>query len=410
MSTCDAGWGSAGGTKHTDEMPGALFGARLDERQKQEFADGHNAFALALYRGLSEGAGNRACSPVSIRSAMAMTWAGACGQTASQLADALRFDRPDEQIDAGFSAINRRLMQIRKAGGGTTMASSLWAQADTPLRPGFVKRLERSFGGSAAATDFRGDPEGARRAVNAWAGRETGGEFRELLGPGSVGADTRLVLANACKFAGKWEQPFPLAKTTDQPFRLAGGEEVRVPLMFLDALVPVSQAADFTAVDLAYEGDGMSMLVLLPRAMDGLPALEAKLTTELLASCLARMVLAPVKVWLPRFRVGWSGDLEAVLRGLGVSDAFDRSRADFSGINGRRPPDDDALALSRVRHEARIETDEQGTRASAATAVSMAKCGPTQFRADHPFLFAVRGKRYGTIWYLGRIADPSRSD
>lgn len=410
MNRSDAMRGSAGGTRDTDELPGALFGARLDERQKQDFADGHNAFALALHRGLFSGTGNRVCSPVSIRSTMAMAWAGARGQTAAQMADALRFGQPDERTDAGFAALHRRLGQLRKSGGGTTMASSLWVQAGAPLRPEFVKRMDHTFGARATAADFRGDPEGARRAVNEWSGRETAGEIQELLVEGSIGVRTRLVLANVCKFEGSWEKPFPAEKTTNQPFHLAGGGKVHVPLMFLDSLVGVSQGDDFTAVDLAYRGNGMSMLVLLPRTADGLPALEARLTTDLLAGCLARMVPLPAKVWLPRFRMRWSGDLEAALGGLGMPDAFAPDRADFSGMNGRRPPDEDALAVSLVRHEAAIETDEKGTRASAATAAAMTwKCGPVEFRADHPFLFAVRGVRYGTIWYLGRVTDPSRN-
>lgn len=410
MNRSDTMRGSAGGTRDTDELPGAPFGTRLDERQKQEFADGHNAFALALYRRLFSGTGNRVCSPVSIRATMAMAWAGARGRTAAQMADALRFGQTDERIDAGFAALHRRLGQLRKSGGGTTMANSLWVQAGAPLGPEFVKRMDHTFDARATAADFRGDPEGARRAINEWSGRETAGEIRELLGEGALDVRTRLVLANACKFSGSWEKPFPAERTTDQPFHLAGGGEVHVPLMFLDSLVGVSQGDDFTAIDLAYRGNGMSMLVLLPRATNGLPALEARLTTDLLAGCLARMMPLPAKVWLPRFRMRWSGDLEAALGGMGMTDAFDPDRADFSGINGRRPPDDDALAISRVRHEACVETDEQGTRASAATAAAMWMCGPVEFRADHPFLFAVRGVRYGTIWYLGRVGDPSRSD
>lgn len=287
------------------------------------------------------------------------------------------------------------------------MANSLWVQAGSPFRAEFLERMEHFYPGSTHAVEFRHAHETARAQINAWIARETQQKVLEVMGPGSVDATTRLVLANACNLLGKWEHPFPAEKTTLQPFHRQDGSQVGAPLMRLKADLRYSEHADYQAVELGYRHCGLSMLVLLPRTKDGLPALEARLSADGLQECLARMSTVDVTVFLPRFRMGWSGDLDGHLRALGVHAAFDRSSADFSGINHHRFPHDDALSISRIRHEAWIETDEQGTRASAATYVAMCMCAPPVLRADHPFLFVIRGQESGAIWFLGRVTDPT---
>jgi serpin B len=265
------------------------------------------------------------------------------------------------------------------------------------------------------AADFGSDPEGARSAINRWVSEQTRDRIRDLLSPRVVDDRTRLVLVNAIHFAGRWERPFFAQDTHDEPFHLIDGETVRAPLMRRVLTVAYLEQSDgVQAVELPYEGDRLSMLVLLPARRDGLAALEKKLSAEMLRDCARAMRTREVRIVLPRFQIaGDTVDLRDALRKLGMVRALDRERADFSGINGRVPPDAEALSISAVLHKSFVELDEQGTRAAAAAAVAIMTLGGPRnpppipdFRADHPFLFAIRDRREGAILFLGRVADP----
>jgi serpin B len=228
-----------------------------------------------------------------------------------------------------------------------------------------------------------------------------------------------MVLANAVHFKGMWMNPFSKTGTHDEPFRLESGATVPAPLMHECADVWYAGGDGFHAVDLPYEGGSLSMFVLLPYRPGGLLDLEKKLSAQMIQECAGRMTLREVKLFFPRFRIeGATIDVAAPLAALGVTLPFSRTQADFSGINGRRPPDDDALYFSAVFHQALVEVNEEGTEAAAATAASMTLGvmpapaeGPAPvFRADHPFLFAIRHRRSGEILFVGRMADPTRPD
>ncbi len=221
---------------------------------------------------------------------------------------------------------------------------------------------------------------------------------------------------NAVYFKGKWVLQFRKAATRDEPFYVEGGGNVRAPLMHQQGEVRYLQAGGFQAVDLAYRGGDLCMLVLLPDRTDGLRALETQLSARLLRDCVASMLVREVELFLPRFRMTWGTvDLATELRTLGMPLAFTRAQADFSGINGHEPRDEESLFISAVYHKAFVEVDEEGTEAAAATGVAMRPSGAfphpaavPMFRADHPFLFAIRDRKSGTILFLGRVADPTR--
>jgi serpin B len=186
-----------------------------------------------------------------------------------------------------------------------------------------------------------------------------------------------------------------------------------MPLMHQRETVRYLQGGGYQAVDLVYRGGDLSMLVLLPDRKDGLRDLEKTLSARMLHDCVAQMV----KLFLPRFKITCAVNVRDQLTALGMSLPFTRLQADFSGINGREPPDEDSLFISAVFHKAFVETNEAGTEAAAATAVSvsfMAGLGASKppevpiFRADHPFLLAIRDRKSGTILFLGRVADPTR--
>jgi len=385
----------------------------------ESFAEDNNDFALEMYRQLRQRPGNLFFSPFSIRTALGMTHAGARGETAAQMREALRISSPDEALHVAFAEIIERL----NAAGGSkyemAVANSLWGQDGAPLQPGFLDLTARHYGGGMNLVDFRRDAEAARLTMNQWVEDKTRQKIRELIPSGGLDADTRLVLVNAVYFKGMWVLQFPKAATRDEPFRLEGGGTVQAPLMHRHERVQYLQAAGYQAVDLVYEGGDLSMLVLLPDRKDGLRNLEKKLSARMLHDCVAQVRAREVEVYLPRFKITWGAvNMRDQLTALGMPLAFSRYQADFSGINGHEPPDEESLFLSGVFHKAFVEVQEKGTEAAAATAVcamlTSAAFGPSRpppvpiFRADHPFLFAIRDRKSGAILFLGCIIDPTR--
>jgi serpin B len=266
------------------------------------------------------------------------------------------------------------------------------------------------------SVDFRGAAEAARATINTWVEDRTHQRIRDLIPPGGVDGETRLVLVNAVYFKGKWVLQFDKTDTVDAPFYLARRKTVQAPLMHQQGQLRYLGGDGYQAVDLDYEGGELSLLVLLPDDRDGLPALEARLSPAMLRSCVAGLADREVDLFLPRFKLTWGTvNVADYLQTLGLQLPFVRLQADFSGINGYEPPHEESLYITAVLHKAFVDVNEEGTEAAAATAVTMDLCGcvpsDTQvipvFRADHPFLLAIRDKSSGVLLFLGRVVDPT---
>jgi len=380
-------------------------------RETQSFADGNNDFALAMYRQLRTSPGNLFFSPFSIRTALGMVLAGARGETAVQMRKALRIASPDEALHAAFGEAVQELNAVSGEDSEMAVANSLWGQEGVPLLPDFLELCSRHYGGVLNVVDFRNGAETAR-VMNQWVEDRTRQKIRNIIPPGSVDATTRMVLLNAVYFNGKWAQPFREDSTQDAPFYLEGGGEVQAPLMYQRGGMRYLQASRFQAVELSYRAGNVSMLVFLPNRRDGLRDLEEALTPSLLRDTVEEMVTQEIDLVLPRFKIAPQGvEVGGPLDTLGMSLAFDSSRADFSGVNGREPAEDGSWFLSHICHKALVETNEVGTEAAASTALWMVLSisgRPPVVRADHPFLFAIRDSKSGAILFLGRVADPTR--
>ena len=395
------------GRAHLTSQPG----------EPRPFADDSNDFALAMYGQLRKRPGNLFFSPLSVRVALCMAQAGARGETAAQMRKALR-SSSDEALQI---AVAETVRSLNASGGGRyemAVANSLWSQEGVPLRPEYLDLIAREFGGAMNLVDFHGATEAARMAVNQWVEDRTRQKIRGLIPPGGLSADTRLILANAIYFKGMWLLRFLESETREEPFWLEDGGTVRAPLMHQYGDVRYLQANGYQAVELDYEGGDLFMLVLLPDRRDGLRDLETALSARLVRDCVAGMHYREVELFLPRFKMTLGTDMENALAALGMPLAFSPIEADFSGINGHRPPDAHSLFISAVLHKAFVEVHERGTEAAAATLDNMEFTAalepppppppPPIFRADHPFLFAICERQSGAILFLGRVFDPTR--
>jgi len=369
---------------------------------------GNTQFALVLYEALRGREGNLFFSPFSLSTALAMTYAGARGRTAVEMAGTLRFMIGQPELHGAFAALVQRLQ-----GGGErrayqlAIANTLWGQTGYGFLPSFVELTQRYYGAGLREVDFAHATEAARSAINTWVEQQTQGRITNLLAPGVLGPLTRLVLTNAIYFKGDWEEPFSRNATRREPFLTSAGGQVTVPMMRRTGWMKYLEADLFQALELPYAGGDLSMLVFLPREAGGLPAFEQTLTDSSLAGWLAKLGWEEVETHLPRFKLTEELLLNEVLSGMGMPLAFDSARADFSGMDGG-----DELYISAVVHKAFVEVNEEGTEAAAATGVALAgRAMPVQrppvFRADRPFVFLIRDTRSGSILFMGRVTDPS---
>ena len=368
---------------------------------------GNNAFALALYAKLQdENKGNVFLSPYSISTALAMTCAGARGDTAAEMAKTLHFTVPQEELPSAFAALAAKLHgNVKKEGYQLRIANRLWGQTGDHFLPTFLQVTRDDFGAELAQVDFAGNAEAARRTINTWVEKETEQKIKDLIGRGVLNSATALVLTNAIYFKGDWQMKFEARATQDAPFLLASQERVNTPMMRQTAMFAYGVVGDVQVLELPYVGRNVSMFVVLPNGVDGLSKLEKRLSVESPKTWTSGLKMQMVEVLLPKFKVTSGFQLEKVLGSMGMPQAFSRN-ADFSGMTGKRE-----LFISAVIHKAFVDVKEWGTEAAAATAVVMTRAAapgphPVVFRADHPFLFLIRDNRTGSILFLGRLMNP----
>lgn len=363
---------------------------------------GNSAFALDLYRQLATREGNLFLSPYSISLALAMTYAGARGDTAAAMADALHFTLPPEQLHPALNALDQSLTaQAAGEAFELTVANALWGQDGFAFTPAFLDLLAANYGAGMRIVDYRADAEAAREAINAWVSDQTNAKIPQLIPAGTLNADTRLVLTNAIYFNGKWVLPFDPAWTNDEPFYRLDGSTRDVPMMRQTGFFSYAAGDGYQAIALPYDDSQMQLVLILPDA-DRFAAVEAALTTATFD--LSAVGTTEVALGMPRFTIEDEFSLADALKALGMEAAFGGS-ADFSGMT-----DDGGLAISDVIHKAIVEVDEAGTEAAAATGVIVGVTAvaepPLPLTFDRPFIFAIRDAASGTLLFTGRYVDP----
>jgi len=291
--------------------------------------------------------------------------------------------------------------------------NALWAQQNYRILDAFLKLNKADYGAGFNQVDFKHATEAARSTINQWVERKTNDKIKNLLQPGVLNSETRLVLTNAIYFKGDWQAQFEKAQTENENFYLSNTHrDVKAPLMHRAGHYDYFDGGSFQILGLPYKSGQLSMIVFLPKDMDGLPALEQSLTAASARQWLSQLQPVPrVIVTFPRFKVTEQLELGSTLGKMGMPKAFDGKTADFSGMTGDRE-----LSLSAVIHKAFIDVSETGTEAAAASATAMMGMAmrapdptpPPEFRADHPFIFLIRDNRSGSILFMGRVTDPTK--
>jgi serpin B len=389
-----------GETKLPEQPPPASGPAKT----AAEAAGDNNALGLDLYKRVAQSGDNVFLSPHSISVALAMTYEGARGETAGQMSEALHFGVPAAQLRPGLQALSQALRPAQDAGYALHVANALWGMQGHEFQPGFLEVLRTSYDAPLQQVNFA-ESEAARKTINDWVAEATRGKIKELIPSGVLDALTRLVLTNAIYFKGDWASKFKPEGTKPLPFKVLQGKPVKTPLMHQTAEFGYAETEDAQVLSLPYKGEALSMIVVLPRKVDGLPAIEAKLDAAALEEWTKNLGEQKVSVYLPKFKIESMFSLSSELKALGMKDAFEADRADFSGMDGTRE-----LFIKEVIHKSFVEVNEEGTEAAAATGVVVGvrslPAPPPEFRADHPFLFFIRHDATGAILFMGRLAKP----
>ena len=378
----------------------------------QELVQANNQFGIDLYSHLTDKFdGNLLFSPSSISLALAMTYAGARGDTAEEIANAMHFSLPKERLHKAM----RALQETTRAGGVEfRIANRLWGQRGYHFLSDFLHVTEQDYGARLAEADFVNASEAARIEINDWVAEQTAQRIKDLIPPDVLDEMTRLVLVNAIYFLGDWETQFEETDTVDAEFYLSPNQTCTTNMMQITGNFEYGEFDDLQILELPYKSDEIesgsdfAMSIILPRAVDGIEKIESDLSAVVIK--LSSLRRNQVAVRLPTFTMESAYSLTEPFQELGMNKPFRAEAADFSGVS----ENSDGLSIADVVHKAYVKVNESGTEAAAATAVTLSLRGgfsepetAKEFNADHPFIFMIRDRSTEQIHFVGRVCTPS---
>ena len=373
----------------------------------------NSKFAFKFYQELTAGdhTSNEFFSPYSVSIALAMTYAGAQGETAKQMASALHFDLAPAQLHPAFDAIDLALASRAQGQSGAdgqpfklNVVDSMWGDKSVTFEKPFLDTIAVNYGALVRVVDFLHAPDAARVTINDWVSGQTDSLIQNLLPPGSIDSDTAAVLVNAIDFSAGWASPFDPSLTKPGTFHRLDGSTTQAPMMSNQYLeTTYASGSGWQAVDLRYAGGSTSMMLVVPDAGQ-FAAIESSLTGDFVQSVVSSLTLTEVTLSMPKFTIqGATVSLKKELTALGMADAFSPA-ADFGAMTMAQ------VFLSDVLQQAFIEVDETGTKAAAATAVMVtltsANSNSATLTVDRPFFAIIRDDPTGTVLFVARVLDP----
>jgi len=366
---------------------------------------GNTSFAFTLYHHLKEPGQNLLFSPYSLSTALAMTYGGARGDTAAQIAETLCFPEKNDTLHTAFHQLAAGLSERKKQDHVELfIANSLWPDKTHPFRKEYLSLIQKQYGVSITPVDYVSHRDEARKKINGWVENVTQDRIKDLILEKHLTPETALVLVNAIYFKGEWASRFDPEATREMAFYANSQDKKIVPMMYQKSSFRYGNLESLQMLEIPYAGNELSMVFFLPGEKNTLATLEKNMSADKIHDWISLLKETQVKVYLPRFTLNWgTTELNNALVSLGIRDAF-TAKADFSGMDGTRE-----LYISYVLHKSFLEVNEEGSEAAASSAVIMAKKGRPrvpEFRADRPFMFVIRDNITGSILFMGRLMDP----
>jgi serpin B len=379
-------------------------------------SDGLNQFAVDLYRELGKTEPqNTFFSPYSISLALTMAYAGADGETAQEMASVFHYPPSINDLHAVLNSLDQSLyvipdyMEGEESGFTLNIANSIWGQADYPFLSTYLDVLAKNYGAGLRAVDFKHQADQVRQDINDWVEEETQDKIQDLLPPGSLNSDTRLVLANAIYFNAAWRNEFVKELTENKDFYTMDGETVPVEMMRQQDRFRYKNNERIQIVEMPYVNTRYSMVLVMPKEQD-LLTYQQTLDNQTLSADLEKLSSGELILSMPKFEFEDGFSVADALRSLGMPSAFSPGQANFSRMS---EPQSDPLFISDVFHKAYVAVDEEGTEAAAATAVIMEATGamiedpPVPLVFDHPFMFLIRDEQTGIYLFMGNLLTPT---
>ncbi len=395
-----------------DHPVGEWAGPFLDEKNATEdgigdIVDANNQFGIDILQKMAEEEnGNIFISPYSIFTALSMTYEGARGNTADEMAAVLHLPDNEKERLGSFAKVQN---DINK---GSTQydlatANAIWPKVQYEWKDLFIQTIEQYYYGKVQELDYAADPELCRQTINTWVENMTNDRIMDLIPAGVITALTYMVLTNAIYFKGEWVYEFDEDDTEKRPFYAPNGD-VEVDMMHLkvenDDMLPYYEDSRVQAIELPYKGDELSMVIILPKDRD-IDSYIDDLDANSISDINDGLYPVELEVYMPKFKLETKYELVPIMKQLGMNDAFISGLADFSGMS------DQGMApyISNIIHQTFIEVDEKGTEAAAATAVVMNELSSSGnfFNADSPFLYMIKQRDTGNILFMGTMKDPS---
>lgn len=374
-----------------------------DTARSVETARANNRFAFHLYKQLSSEGDNLFFSPYSISSALAMTYAGAQGNTREEMSEVFGFYKDNITHARGYQALQNHIDSLSQEELELNVANGLWCQQDYKFLQEFLNINQEYFSAVVRQVNFKKNYQQVRKQINQWVEKKTNEKIQDLIDEGVLDRMTRLVLVNAIYFNGKWAHPFDQENTQSDDFYTTPEHTQEVPFMNQSLQLPYYEEKLFKAVELPYTQGKLSMLILLPQKHEYLTRIEDELSGACYESLTDSMREQQVDLSIPRFKLRAKYQLNDPLRKMGMESAF-AGNADFSGMTGSKD-----LYISDIVHQSYVEVDEKGTEAAAATGVVMRKTSIVEkkhFKADHPFLFIIKDQESQVILFIGKMHHP----
>lgn len=394
--------------------------AQAENPDLSELVAGNNDFAFRLYHAVqAEEDGNLMLAPYSVSQAFAMAYAGARGSTESQMAEVMGFTLPQDRLHPTFAAFNADLMvrgntldeYLQETGAPPpifSVANAFWGEQTFPFRQDYSDQMAQLYGAGLRLTDFLNQPEEARLAINDWVAENTNDRIKDIVPPGMITSNTKLALANAIYFKNFWLQAFNEGSTRQESFTLLDGSTVTVPMMHQTLSSLYYAGENYQGTEMDYITGNLTMTLIVPAAgqFEAFEeSLDAARWEEILSNPSYDYL---IDLAMPKFTFTYPVSLTEILKGMGMTDAFDSTLADFSGMADVSP--DNPLWISQVLHKTFIGVDEHGTEAGGATVIlGLGGGGPSEtveVRLDRPFIFAIRDRQTGALLFIGRVLNP----
>jgi serpin B len=367
-----------------------------------------NAFGIDVFHSVADGdEGNVMISPTSLATVLVMLMPGAKGQTEAQMAKVLHTTMPADRFADALGALDSATVQRELTDKADLQQyDTVWIQKGYGIQQPYLKALATAFDAGVRETDFT-SPDSARQTIDKTVEDQTNGLIKDLFGPGSMTADTRLALTDALYLKAKWADTFAKSKTADKPFHLVNGTTSTVPMMANTHSFAYAQGNGWQYTELPYEQGHLAMGILLPAA-GSFDAFRKALTADQLASITGSATPTTVDLELPKFTFDTSQQLGTPLKALGMTSLFDPASADLSGIPAQSEP----LHVGLVVQKSHVAVDEDGTTAAAASGATVVAGAaeeptePTEMHVDRPFLVMIKDTVTGQILFLGQVTDP----